>query len=596
MRQLTIIQLSMKRIVHNPRAYLFGFLFLQSIRWLIAAPIITFLFYQSLRLSGLSSVTNANIQYLLTHPGALALLTVLIFLLTLLIFFEFGYYFLLAYSDRHGKKTTPVAIVQQLMKKIPKFFTMHTIVFTIYFFLLLPLASLGLSSSWTDSLHIPRFITDELMTTTSGKILFFGILALVLLINTRFVFSVYYFVIDPHETLRGALRKSWHHSRGKTIRIITSLAGVLLTMIILVISFGLFIFTPLYMGEAIFEKHLPVLAAMSLTLFQGVLFIAGALLQPLLTEAVTVMEGEEGARPETIQFTKRKWVKHPKALTILLLSGFFGMSAIHYMTLTETVYQPVTKIVAHRGYAAVALENTIASLDAAAKAGADYVEMDIQETKDGEFVVYHDETLRRLGGTNEKVSDLTLEELTNRTISNGTYTERIPSFDEYIDRAKALDIALLVEWKTYTGSTKDQAEKLAQLLEEKEVLGEYIVQSLDLQFLRHLEAVDPRIQTSDIFAMNIGGVPDTPAMYLSIEDFSIRPSFMKQLSEEEKLLFVWTVNEERLMHEYMQLGVHGLITNYVSDAVRVRDYYEEEIGLFDRVVWMARQTKIATGL
>ena len=596
MRQLTIIQLSMKRIVHNPRAYLFGFLFLQSIRWLIAAPIITFLFYQSLRVSGLSSVTNANIQYLLSHPGALALLTLLIFLLTLLIFFEFGYYFLLAFSDRHGKKTTPLAIIQQLMQKIPKFFTMHTIVFTIYFFLLLPLASLGLSSSWTDSLRIPHFITDELMTTTSGKVLFFSVLAFVLLINTRFVFSVYYFVIDPNETLRGALRKSWHHSRGKTIRIITSLAGIVFTMIVLVISFGLFIFTPLYMGETIFEKNLPILAAMSLTLFQGVLFIAGALLQPLLTEAVTVMEGEEGARPETIQFTKRKWVKHPTALTILLFSGFLGMSTIHYMTLTETVYQPVTKIVAHRGYAAVALENTIASLEAAAKAGADYVEMDIQETKDGKFVVYHDETLRRLGGTNEKVSELTLEELTSRTISNGTYTERIPSFEEYIDRAKALDIALLVEWKTYTGSTKHQAEKLAQLLEEKEVLGEYIVQSLDLSFLRDLEVVDPRIQTSDIFAMNIGGVPDTPATYLSIEDFSIRPSFMKQLSEEEKLLFVWTVNEERLMHEYMQLGVHGLITNHVSDAVRVRDYYEEDIRLFDRVVWMARQTKIATGL
>lgn len=64
--------------------------------------------------------------------------------------------------------------------------------------------------------------------------------------------------------------------------------------------------------------------------------------------------------------------------------------------MNATLYEPNTKIIAHRGDTMNAVENTVEAIESAAEAGADYSEIDIQETKDHQFVVFHDMTLRRL--------------------------------------------------------------------------------------------------------------------------------------------------------------------------------------------------------
>lgn len=68
-------------------------------------------------------------------------------------------------------------------------------------------------------------------------------------------------------------------------------------------------------------------------------------------------------------------------------------------------------IIAHRGGAALAAENTAEALHAAAGAGADAIETDIRLTKDGALICMHDDDLRRLCGDGRTVSDVDLETL-----------------------------------------------------------------------------------------------------------------------------------------------------------------------------------------
>lgn len=68
-------------------------------------------------------------------------------------------------------------------------------------------------------------------------------------------------------------------------------------------------------------------------------------------------------------------------------------------------------VFAHRGASAYALENTLQAFDKAMELGADGIELDIQFSKEGLPVVYHDPQLSRLVGSNKLVSDCTLEEL-----------------------------------------------------------------------------------------------------------------------------------------------------------------------------------------
>jgi len=69
------------------------------------------------------------------------------------------------------------------------------------------------------------------------------------------------------------------------------------------------------------------------------------------------------------------------------------------------------RIIAHRGGAALATENSIEALHAAARAGADAIETDVRLTRDGALVCFHDVDLRRLCGDPRAVADLDLARL-----------------------------------------------------------------------------------------------------------------------------------------------------------------------------------------
>ncbi|WP_254768077.1 glycerophosphodiester phosphodiesterase [Salinilacihabitans rarus] len=87
------------------------------------------------------------------------------------------------------------------------------------------------------------------------------------------------------------------------------------------------------------------------------------------------------------------------------------------------------RLIAHRGFAAAAPENTVAALRSAAER-ADAVEFDVRRCGSGELVVVHDETVDRVTDGTGAVADLTLEEL--RSLTVGRSDERIPTLDEVL--------------------------------------------------------------------------------------------------------------------------------------------------------------------
>src|SRR6185295_1303429 len=95
---------------------------------------------------------------------------------------------------------------------------------------------------------------------------------------------------------------------------------------------------------------------------------------------------------------------------------------------------PVPLIIGHRGASAVAPENTMAAFREAIAVGADGIEFDVRLASDGVPVVIHDSTLRRTGGLNQRVADLSSQELSK--VDVGTWfaprfaNEAAPSLTE----------------------------------------------------------------------------------------------------------------------------------------------------------------------
>ncbi|HLB31271.1 MAG TPA: FGGY family carbohydrate kinase, partial [Gammaproteobacteria bacterium] len=94
------------------------------------------------------------------------------------------------------------------------------------------------------------------------------------------------------------------------------------------------------------------------------------------------------------------------------------------------------RIVAHRGYRGRHRENTLTAIAAAIAGGADAVEFDIQFSRDGEPMIFHDETLARMTGEPGRIFDYNRGQLENIPIlpaAGDTATERIPNLDQVIE-------------------------------------------------------------------------------------------------------------------------------------------------------------------
>lgn len=102
----------------------------------------------------------------------------------------------------------------------------------------------------------------------------------------------------------------------------------------------------------------------------------------------------------------------------------------------------MTKVIGHRGAKGLAPENTLAGFDLAQKLGVDAIEFDVRRTRDGQFVVCHDDNLRRVSGMNASIKRLTYDELHDVALKNG---ESVPLLRDAL--ASIDDTPLVIEIK-----------------------------------------------------------------------------------------------------------------------------------------------------
>ena len=144
---------------------------------------------------------------------------------------------------------------------------------------------------------------------------------------------------------------------------------------------------------------------------------------------------------------------------IAALIGGFLVDSIH---LDDDII-----VMAHRGSAGAAPENTLASIKRAIDDNADFVEIDVQETSDGEIVVIHDSDLMKVGNTNLKIWDATYEQL--QDIDVGSWFspefsgERVPRLQQVLSLCKD-KVRVNIELKYY-GHDKRLEERVVEIVE-----------------------------------------------------------------------------------------------------------------------------------
>ncbi len=235
------------------------------------------------------------------------------------------------------------------------------------------------------------------------------------------------------------------------------------------------------------------------------------------------------------------------------------------------------EIIAHRGAAGKAPENTIAAIRQAIKDKADWVEIDVQETKDGEVVVIHDSDFMKISGIQTKVWDGRLEAL--RQIDIGSWfdpafsAERIPTLKEVLleakDRAK-----VLIELKYY-GHDEALEQRVVDIVESVDMADSVALMSLKPGGIKKVHALRPDWETGILLSKAIGDISKMEVDFLAINMAMMKPSFVKRAHKVGKKVYIWTANDPVSMTSMISLGVDGIITDEPKMAEDVLAYRAE---------------------
>ena len=328
-------------------------------------------------------------------------------------------------------------------------------------------------------------------------------------------------------------------------------------LFLIIVKTNLFFYLPLipilsiqFIVDSITQKESLVLAIINFVLIKNFHYMA---LTYFLVKFTSFLTGEE------LDIMPRREKDHIMRWGVMVCaSTFFAIEGYSYLE-APVVNPPL--VISHRGVSnGNGVQNTIQSLEKTSQLKPDLIEMDIQETKDGQFVMMHDANLRGLAGINKTPQDLTLEELQEIDIHENGYETKISSFDDYLNRANELHQKLLIEIKT---SHKDSPQMMDHFLEKYaakiKVYG-HQMQSLDYHVVEKVTQYDKDIPIYFILPYN-SVFPRTNATGYTMEYSTLDEYFVTKLWNTEQKLYVWTINSSESFDKSFRLGVNGMITD-----------------------------------
>ena len=246
-------------------------------------------------------------------------------------------------------------------------------------------------------------------------------------------------------------------------------------------------------------------------------------------------------------------------LAAIVVAGLVGGGrALEGIRTTDRV-----EVIAHRGAAAARPENTMAAIERGIEDGADWIEIDVQETADGEVVVFHDSDFMRLAHVDRKIWEVTAAEL--RDIDLGSWFdpayagERAPTLRDVLAAARGR-AKVVIELKYY-GHDQDLEARVAALVDEFGMADQVALMSLSYPAIQKARAMRPDLRNGVLAATAVGDLAGLETDFLAVNVGLATPKLIRSAHAAGKDVYVWTVNDPLTMSRLISQGVDGLITD-----------------------------------
>lgn len=537
----------------------------------IVIPLFRFSVSAVLQLGNITylSYTNA-LPLFIQHPFVALGLVILVVLLLFITFIQFVFVLRgIIQIKQHcfNLKTLVKEVYQVVTHTNWKTFSL----FFCYLGFLLPFFNVFfLNSPLLSKLVFPKFIYDEIVNNPFYMTGFALIIAGLFYIGIRSVFTLPELIIRP-KGFRAALALSWGRTNKRFFHYAIRYTWIAVTIFTIsnAIYFGVYF---LQMGFDLLPSPIPVTAVIiNLTIVKIVhllvnVFAVVAYSSVFLNELI-VADEEEHVEPTRFTYRYKHWFL---IAGVLLLTIYNGISS------ADTIDKG-TETISHRGVTSGnGVQNTIPAMKKTIKYyQPDYIEMDVQETKDHKYVVVHDKNLKKLAGVDKKPQELTLKQLKKMTVRENGYEAKIASFDDYLKVANRHHQKLLVELKTSSSDSKEMVPRFIKQYEKNFEKNGHILQTLSHKAADELKQEDPEAFVSYILPFNFS-FPTTDFDAYTMEQTTLNSSFIGKALMMNKKVYVWTVNDKKDMRQSLYLNVDGIITDEMGTLNQEIAAFEKE--------------------
>jgi glycerophosphoryl diester phosphodiesterase len=248
--------------------------------------------------------------------------------------------------------------------------------------------------------------------------------------------------------------------------------------------------------------------------------------------------------------------------------------------------------VAHRGGSLLAPENTLAAFHNALTLGIDIIELDVQMSRDGQLIVFHDDTLDWLTDGQGNILDQDFAYLRSLNaaahFSKGWFQpEGIPTLREVLDLAKGhASVYIEIKHSQQEGASESRlniAETVIAEIQATNMLDQVLIISFDWHILSVIKSLEPSLetgaivskkwwseQTKDPLALLCEQAAALGCSWIDLDAHLFSPGMSDILHQRGFQLGLWTVNKLDELRQFALAGIDSLTTDRPDLFVQLR--------------------------
>ena len=557
---------------------------------LVIAPACAGLIQLAIQLAKLKYLTTSNLLQFLRSPWTILLLAVLLLLAALYTLFEIAAVCTCFRQSRFQKvRTTLGRMVRSGLQSVLHFFRGGGPFLVLHLLVLIPLMQFSATSGIFTAMGIPDFLAYYMTKKEFLLPIYVAAIILCCLLSVRWVFSSVLFTQNQC-SYRSARATSVQLVRGRFWQTFFSVLvwnccyfAALLVFLCMITVVVLMVIRATGSNDLIMSQAMRILKLLIQIVLWSFSFFATPICMAHLTALLEkrCVQMPEVVLPEPVPLSRS--AKPFRRSTAVLTACCFTVAALGlnlsyvYSVFTGkanfrlALFQNPT-VMAHRGLSADAPENTLYAFSDAISVGADFIELDVQQTRDGVLVVMHDSNLKRTTGVNKDIWDVDYADIQN--LDAGSWFDpayanaRIPTLEEtlqFVDKRARLNI----EIKPTKHGSDTLEQDVAELITQYQYTDACYATSFSYSSLKKVKEVNPEIRTGYLMSVAYGQFYSLKyADAFSLNKVFVTSQVVNAAHQQGKQIFAWTVNSMSEVRSLCNLHVDSIITD---DPVMVQN-------------------------